>query len=261
MNSISGLSFRRRNVRRAWAGRPVRAFTILELLIVIAIIAILAGMLLPAVGRARGQAHSTTCKSNLRQLGIALSMYIMNHDGRFMPIHNSQLSYWFGERTTSQRNDPASRVFDRTKGYLYPYLGVTRAVEQCPGFDTYTRFDGKLVGYAYNYNYLTTETIYTQARNPSRLVVLVDSARISNGNPNIYYTPIGSVEENYYLEDYRVPLIHFRHNGMANVLFADWHVEAKAPLTLASSGDGRVGHFCNAANWEGYYMPSPPLDE
>ena len=255
MNSISGLSFHRRDVRRARAARPVRAFTILELLIVIAIIAILAGMLLLAVGHARAQAHSATCKSNLRQLGIALSMYIMNHDDRFMPIHNSQLSYWFGERTTSQRSDPASRVFDRTKGYLYPYLQITRAVEQCPGFETRTRFDGKLVGYAYNFEYLTTETIYTQAKRPSRLIVLVDSARISNGNPNIYYTPMGSVEENYYLEHFVFPRIHFRHHGSANVLFADWHVESKEPLTLASSGDGRVGHFCNAANWRDYYRP------
>ena len=250
MNTISGLSFCRRNVERARAAGPARAFTIIELLIVISIIAILVGMLLPAISYARGEAHKTTCKSNLRQLGIALSMYIMTHDGRFMPIHNSELSYWFGERETSD-----SRVFDRTKGYLFPYLKTTRSVEQCPGFDTRTRFDGKLVGYAYNFMYLNPDLMYTRVRQPSHLMVLVDSARISDGNPAIYATPAGSVEENYYLEAWIFPRIHFRHNGVANVLFADWHVEEREPLTTVSGGDGRVGHFCNAANWRDYYQP------
>jgi len=235
--------------------RARRAFTLIELLVVIAIIAILSGILLPGMRFARLAAHSAACKSNLRQLGIALNLYMDNHGGRFMPVHNSELSYWFGERTTSNRTDPASRVFDRTKGYLYPYLGVTRAVEICPSFDLRTRFDGRLVGYAYNYMYLNPTVTYSQVRKPSRLIVLVDSGRISDGNPNIYYTPAGSVEENYYLDAYVFPRIHFRHNGKANVLFADWHVAEMDPVKLATGGDGNMGHFCNAANWREYYKP------
>jgi len=58
-------------------------FTLIELLVVIAIIAILAALLFPVFGRAKAAARTTTCISNLKQIGVATQMYMDNHDDYF----------------------------------------------------------------------------------------------------------------------------------------------------------------------------------
>jgi prepilin-type N-terminal cleavage/methylation domain-containing protein len=69
--------------RPSWQGRS--AFTLIELLVVTAIIAILAGLLLPGMSRVKGTARTVSCLNNKKQLQLAWMLYSEDHEGRLVP--------------------------------------------------------------------------------------------------------------------------------------------------------------------------------
>jgi prepilin-type N-terminal cleavage/methylation domain-containing protein len=86
--------------------RSCRAFTLVELLVVISIIALLLSVLMPALSSVRRQAKKVVCKSNMKQLGLAVNIYAQNYNNalpveRYFDTRAGYDLYWFNELFTS----------------------------------------------------------------------------------------------------------------------------------------------------------------
>jgi prepilin-type processing-associated H-X9-DG protein/prepilin-type N-terminal cleavage/methylation domain-containing protein len=219
-----------------------RAFSLIELLVVISIVGLLAGMLLPALKQARECARSAACASNLRQMGLATQMYLDDYSRFFVyqqPVNGNMLWYFGLESPYNPNGAPGTRPIDLTKAKLYPYLQAIHGAEVCPSYNYYSplwrqKFDQITDGYGLN-QLLFGKSLNDLTNSPAHVVCFADTAQVNTFQPPASAShPM--VEEWYYVtcKTTDLPDVHFRHNGRANVLFCDGHVDSMpmAPGTL-----------------------------
>jgi prepilin-type N-terminal cleavage/methylation domain-containing protein len=103
------------------------AFTLVEMLLVVAVIGILAAMLLPAVARAKRQAHVTTCLNNMHQIGLALQMYLTDQQKYANSLGGEEIPAEFACVMT-----PEERLAEMRARCLYNYISHSSPVWWCP---------------------------------------------------------------------------------------------------------------------------------
>jgi prepilin-type N-terminal cleavage/methylation domain-containing protein/prepilin-type processing-associated H-X9-DG protein len=210
-------------------------FTLIELLVVIAIIAILAAILFPVFARAREKARQTSCLSNLRQLGTAVSMYVIDYES--YPLHSHK-----------ELGNPGWRWMQM----LQPYVGSSQ-VFVCPSASaSAVALTSSTQHYGYNYQYLGNGRLSpsggpllmvadSQLQDPSNTIALADTFGLAK------YAGLANQGSSGYSLDPPAPNPLFgtyyggtasagdrataaaRHNEGANYAFCDGHAKWLRP--------------------------------
>lgn len=192
-----------------------KAFTLLELLICISIIALLAAIIFPIFKSIKLSAYKTQSISNIKQLGIAWKSYSEDFDDALMS-NISNWKYWFGDDKGSILDsyvklktikDPSTSFIQHKAPNYYP-------------------------GYSYNY-YLSPYDddgnpiiiYYYQINNPSNTVVFATSFGLFNVNKkDDYYAPMILYSPSMYFPTYFAP-----YNGSGTIIWADLHSTSRIP--------------------------------
>ena len=233
--------------------RRKRAFTLIELLVVIALIAILAALLLPVLGRAKAVAKGAYCTSNHRQLVLAWSMYCHDNNDR-LPIVDNWVA---GDMSDPFDATNVSLLVDPKQSALARYTTVP-GIYKCPSdrsdlvrsVSMNNRLNPITPGYWLQGGGSRYE-IFTQSqqiRTPSNIYVTVDerSDTINDSSLCVDMSNTGNadgtgISNPYWMCDYPAGY----HNGSGRFSFADGHVESHRwldPTTLVPLGQAHVTH-------------------
>jgi prepilin-type N-terminal cleavage/methylation domain-containing protein/prepilin-type processing-associated H-X9-DG protein len=194
-----------------------RGFTLIELLVVIAIIAILAAILFPVFARAREAARQTSCRSNVRQLTTALSMYAQDYDEALVPVSPLAVTYTVPFVLNS---------YIKNGGLWLCASDPQRAADF---FDPNLSPPDTTVSYGYNYFWLSGASL-AAVNKDSETVAFCDTLSTTTG----YFMGQPFNDNTPLVAGATFSAPHYRHNGMANVGFLDGHVKSMPGIQTAS---------------------------
>lgn len=192
-----------------------RAFTLIELLVVIAIIAMLAAILAPAVGRALESGRAAACTSNLRQLGLAVSLFALENDDRFPRSQHSAFAHrertWALALAPMLNTDPAD------------WRQLLHSVYRCPSDER----AGAALSYGSNVYFEVgpeddyegkprTWRVRSEVPRPTETILFTENESDADHiMPNFWGGPADTYD-----------VAKRRHGKGSNYLFVDGHVEA-----------------------------------
>lgn len=210
------------------------AFTLVELLVTVSIVVILTGLLMSALPRALDQMKTTYCANNLRQIGVAFSIYISEHDGEIP--YNAAPMYYGGNGTWVEELAPYMGIRVPSSGYLGKIGDRPNPKFACPA-STCKMMGGTRSDYAKNAQ-INGNVGYADIRDwrlsritdPAIVIALADSELRTAGQCARDLAPW------YSYGGYIVG----RHRMKANVMYYDWHIESIFPSAIPSTAQDSI---------------------
>lgn len=242
---MASSSYWRRTVcRRPISARTVNAFTLLELLVVISIIALLMSILVPALSRARERTRGLVCTYNLKTLSLAWFAYVTENNGRLIGGNTGESSHDWVHHPTGTSSSPVEQKKEGLRqGTLFPYVKTVK-VYHCPSdkrikdpsqqtFRSYSIAGG--MNGKHEYGIGRSVEMYSDIKAPVSKYVFVEENDPRGFNERAWHLdPTG--------DSWGDPLAIW-HNNKSTLGFADGHAE------LHTWRDQRTVEFSNGGYW------------